>query len=554
MSKTISGSTDGFFDELYVGALSSLYATTPYNIRLPATVGTSGQVLATDGVSASYWSALDAALVTSLQPYIGAVVRTQQAKDAESISNYDFMTLAQIASVKAGDLVEDVTVPTQAAITAATLHKKTLKVFGISKITANLTSSGKLAISGEGTQLSQWVFHGTSKFYFSNVIVSEWGADRISIDGIAMKVMGTNTGPVCHIDCAEGIGGTYTSVSIQNVDVSTYQDGATFHTAIRLHNARNLELHNIRILGARVAPLTSVYGIYFSGVGSPVEHSMFNVRCFFVGTFVYVTGTVEGLLINNCICVVCHIAVNWATVDLRPLLSVTNSHFNTDQYGIVSSSLAQANIEGNLFYFVIPIDDTTTSYAGVYLSGNTAGIHDNMIKNNVFMCIYGGALPKNGIIINGAANNNHNTISGNILNSLDTGIWLQGGSGTCLVTDDNTIVPNGGGTKVIDQGVNNIVCIVKGGPVTGTKFYGDGVIDKWGSTVVTLNVNGDGTISFETNFRNAIWVSTLTNGDSNTAAGSAFAVTSSSTSGINFKVTPNPGAVSVRVQWMAKGN
>ena len=58
MQKSISGLNEGWFDSIYLGDISSIYSDPPYTINLPNAKGSSGQVLTTSGVKATYWSSI----------------------------------------------------------------------------------------------------------------------------------------------------------------------------------------------------------------------------------------------------------------------------------------------------------------------------------------------------------------------------------------------------------------------------------------------------------------------------------------------------------------
>lgn len=85
------------------------------------------------------------------------------------------------------------------------------------------------------------------------------------------------------------------------------------------------------------------------------------------------------------------------------------------------------------------------------------------------------------------------------------------------------------------------------------KIYG-GEIEEWGTSVVTLNAQGDGNITYPLAFPTNVFVPIAINGDIGASA-YTFTVYSApySLSSFNFRVIPNPGAVTVRVNWIVKG-
>lgn len=77
---------------------------------------------------------------------------------------------------------------------------------------------------------------------------------------------------------------------------------------------------------------------------------------------------------------------------------------------------------------------------------------------------------------------------------------------------------------------------------------------KVGTTVVTLNASGDGTLVFAIPFPHGLITAFIMNGDQSVQPGAVFAVfTSSGNGGVSFAVTPNPGAISIRINVIAFG-
>jgi len=89
-------------------------------------------------------------LAAFLQLGTGAVARTLQDKERESVTWKDFMTAAQIADVEAYTALVDVTVPVKAAIAYAQLTKRKLKTsWGNFLITDSLSIASGTQIEGE---------------------------------------------------------------------------------------------------------------------------------------------------------------------------------------------------------------------------------------------------------------------------------------------------------------------------------------------------------------------------------------------------------------------
>lgn len=80
-----------------------------------------------------------------------------------------------------------------------------------------------------------------------------------------------------------------------------------------------------------------------------------------------------------------------------------------------------------------------------------------------------------------------------------------------------------------------------------------GLIQQWGSQVVTLNASGDGTVTFPLAYPTAAYNIVAWNGDVATHGDRVFSRGGHTLSAFTFGVRPNPGAVSVRIDWVSQG-
>lgn len=451
-----------------------------------------------------------------------------------------------------GDGVANDTYAVRAAVNNAVSLKVNLEIDGKFLVTENVTASGKLTMTGDGASLSQFIFTGNTGFVYSSSNVSEWNADQLIAKGIGFYCVAKNTGSVLKASFVGGSGGTNKSVIIDDCEIATTSIDGGFAVGIDLFNARNSSIENTRILGDRDAyPISSVIGIRLDGDESPVETFINRVTCYFVQQGLQIKGTNEGVYLDSCAFVVCRIGINWDNTSVKPLLSVSGCHFNSDQHAIVSSKLAQAIIHDNLFYFQTG-EGVSTAYTGILLE-ISADTDDTHIHHNTFMGI-GTGIPKDAIKIGGAGLNRI-LINNNLINSFGKGIWL---SGTCngAFVDDNNVF-SGCTTNIQDDAAvnENTVCVATVAS-TGRKKSIDGYEEKWGSSVVTLNASGDGSLGFAQVFKTAFVFGSVVNGDPATQGSAVFSINqaASTASALSFSVRPNPGAVNVRVNWTAKGN
>ena len=136
---------DGEYDLVIQGG-----AMAQQNFRITLSTATAGVggVPATDLADTSS-TALGDALVGVKSTLTGGVARTQDGKNADAVSTFDFMTPAQIADIKAGTASLDVTTALQAAIDAVSPGLLYLPP-GIYKTTTPLTLRSGLHLVGAG--------------------------------------------------------------------------------------------------------------------------------------------------------------------------------------------------------------------------------------------------------------------------------------------------------------------------------------------------------------------------------------------------------------------
>lgn len=212
--------------ELYQAVLGTL------EVPLPNDVGHAGQFLATDGAGGYYWS----------------------VPSSGGISVFDYFTEAQSLSVTAGDLVEDVTTPLQAAIDACASSSQTgVKTLylppGRYKITSALILPEEFVdIRGAGMYATDIYLNGAHGAFTSVVMnylrpylrdfsitggpTSGYGLDfsNVSLEVYLGKISGMKiyTGNTCVR--APGAGGSSNFFSMALEDVSAYSyTGHSFH-------------------------------------------------------------------------------------------------------------------------------------------------------------------------------------------------------------------------------------------------------------------------------------------------------------------------------------
>lgn len=501
----------------------------------------------------------------------GAILRDIENKVSETISVKDFgavgdgvlrllseefTTLA--AAQEVYDFVTDLSQSLDWAGIQAAMNADVASIYfpeGRYRISENLVRDGNTLLHGDGLSVSILVMEGTSSFIFDGGAAgAEYGTHALQIERIGFEIPSVTTKTVISAIWSAGIGGTSKTFTMRDFQISAGNAAASFKKAIYLENARNVLIDNGRILGDRDgAPISAQTGIDIFGTdeGAPTEIYLRAVLGYYCQTMINIEGWVEGVNIDQCTAVNCHNALKAVatTPAPRPWIRVSGCHFNTDVIGIDINNFVQWIVTGNLFY-ATDFDAVSTGYSAIYVNGRAASM-DSLIADNIMQCLLAG-VAKNAIVVQaGDAPDDNVTISRNIIVSFDTGIVLLAGTNGVRVADDNDI--RFCGSKVADFG-SNLICIAEAFSGNGSKASLDGHVEKWGSSVVTLDANGNGAILFNKAFA-VLLAPYVSNGDPTIAASAQFIAdtTSSTPSALAFSVRPNPGPLTVRVNWRAIG-
>jgi hypothetical protein len=466
----------------------------------------------------------------------------KKTRDEVSVVEYDAV----------GDGTTDDTTAIQNALNSGLTNIRFPK--GIYRVTANLTRSGNTYIHGDGPTSSKIIFEGTAGFvYTGNNAGSEYDTHHLHVERMGFITSGISSKTVFSAIWTDGIGGTSSTFVMRDCQITGASTTSSFGKALYLQNARNAKLDNIRILGDRDgAPITSTTGIEINGTnaGAPVEVFFNAVRVFYCIKAYEISGWVEGINFDAVVAVNCRRGIYAAadTTTPRPWVRISGCHFNTDTTAIELTNFVQYTITNNLLY-ATNFDTASTAYNAIVVDGANASA-DSHIKDNTLQCILTG-VPTNGIVVlpGDTASDDNITISGNSIVGYDTGIYLQPNTKNVRVADDNDIRYC---TTMINNQGNNLICVAILSDTNGSKKYLDGLVEKWGSSVVTLDVNGDGSITFTEPF-GSVLVPYVNNGDTSALGDAVFSVKAASTTTLSFSVRPNPGSVIVRANWSVKG-
>lgn len=120
--------------------------------------------------------------------------------------------------------------------------------------------------------------------------------------------------------------------------------------------------------------------ILISGLNSPTEHKITGFIAYNFDTAIEITGTSEGINIDKATLVSGLRGVDHNTTAEEPLLTLTNSHINTVEYGALLRLANQSIVSGNLFYqdSGVPGGFAGTDWVGIQLNN---GDHNSFFGN-----------------------------------------------------------------------------------------------------------------------------------------------------------------------------
>jgi hypothetical protein len=378
-------------------------------------------------------------------------VRGLDDKLRESVSVFDFMTVAQIADVQAGTASLDVSAAIQAAVSYAVANDKSVLIpAGQYRLTAPISITSQVTIVGQGTAVSRLLCVNTNAFNISA------GVGFVNISGMtiahavrytttantstAINILGT-TGSQCYwhtyadlfIDgFAEGFlaGGVCSSTWRNVTTVYTYKS-VTF-SAQCLNNAISQCRFGERDSGS-IVPTAGSYGIKV-GDGT--------INC-------------EGLAISDSLVFGVRRAL-W----VRASINVFAHHNIFDmihEFGILAESTGSAGCINNAFTSNYIAITGAAGDCGIFLVNGYAPTDSQnrgtVVRDNEILAYPGDALGY-GILVDGAEEE-RNTISGNrVQNAAVNDCRITAGSGH-RVSDNLWRGSNGFSSTVRVSYINN---------------------------------------------------------------------------------------------------
>lgn len=496
-------------------------------------------------------------LATFLATPLLATAATSDDSERKPTKGIDIVDLRKYGAV--GDGIVDDTAAVQAAFDAASNGNLLLIPQGKFKVTSSIKLKGLVNISGFGAETSEFVLDKAATLQYQGKSANDYDSDQITIRNVGFrctKGRPRSSGAVIDIHFAGGKGGTAKSAILEDVEVSGAEEGSGFDCAIRLVNARNLKIDGARIRGDRNSRGNSI-GIDLAGDESPVDIFISNISCYFLHRAINIGGTVEGVYLSQSVFVAIDYGVYARPPHTNPLLFVQNCHINAFRSCIDINNMVQFDISHNLLYAAKPVKPLAPAEAKLGFVAISIGMHENIgvtsrISGNTIIGTLPIDIPKNGIYVDGERSEFSLSIDGNELIGWDTAVILGAGANGVLVSASNRFRSNQ--DRVLDLSGKNVFAS-SSADSEGYSRDDNGIETKWGTNVVALDAQGGGRIAFPKPFRNKLHFCLGANGDPSSAGSACFAVNQekSTAAELRFAVTPNPGAITVRLNWVAIG-
>lgn len=483
----------------------------------------------------------------------GAVQRTMTAKLSDWMSVKDFGAV--------GDGVADDTAQFQAALNAASLAGRGLYIpQGTYRLMARISCSGCIALIGESRANTKllWPNSAPTEGIQINLGGSNYISDMAEVYDLQML-----SGKTTVLAAALTIIGSpayaadriTSRVVLRNLVIrgATHPNTDGWRVGVQLTNCTNTTVDNICFWG-KVGSSSCLYDsdyafVYDNGNSAtphPAAFSFLNSFVCCAKTGVYANDFEGGLIRGNQI-----IGVNTGVNSVGPLeyphISILDNHINATDACVMVDKMFEAMVMGNLLYNQ---DKEGTVGTGVTI---TNGAQYSLISNNVFEN-YKQTTGMNCVVV---ASGSKAFIHGNTIRRSNgfasgngVGVWLTNGSSYCVV---GTNLVDNSNTKYLDTGNSNNVQDSGGSTDAWWSTATDGRTTQYGSKVVSLDASGNAVVTLPKVYRSAHHSVRACCGDPSFSGNLAFSATPTTTSSFTLSVRPNPGAVSVRVNWDSNG-
>lgn len=428
------------------------------------------------------------------------------------------------------------------------------------------TITKAFGLFGDGEAISQIIFANNTQLVCSGAAPGLYTGTQFIFERVGLRVSGVHTSGPLKITFATGGAGTTASCTLRDCSVQCHQAASGFQYGVWLDNCSAVRIDNVRVEGLNgTYPIASVAGVKFTGVGSDYHINALSV--FWCLTGVTGLGDIEGARFDHITMVAVRKGIDWQTtpgIGFNPWFSLVSSHINAEEICVRLLGEVEFVIANNELYNQVAdaggagtaqfIYVDTQYNGGVTLNGRIA---DNMLQGDLSPVSQAN---RTGIYVNGRAADNENLIiESNQFQSL----------GKCVDLSANT-----NGVKFLSSNqYNNVTTIVNSASPAGSNLVAgttlaspcysivddQGNKESGGSAVVTLDASGDGNFTYAglglTAFSTFLSAMVCSGEPGVTGGDKTFAVVHNSctANALYFSVRPNPGAVVVRVQFIAKG-
>ena len=298
---------------------------------------------------------------------------------------------------------------------------------GVYRLTSQLSIDVSVSLVGEGRRLSilRWSA-ANGGIRFEGGAVGGRLKRTFAMASLGLTTAASPGGRAIDASSTVGIGNIGKTLEVRDCDFYTDSPSAYWDCGLWLDDIRDTTITNCDFRGRELPFDPGGFGIRIGGSRFPTGHYIDN--CLFAGldTAIDVVGTIEGVVVSKC-GTVGKRGVVWETEQPRPVLIVTDSHFDTTLDGVFMRNCTDAFIHHCSFY---PRAGNASTRAGVDV-GNSMHVRISdctFERNNE---------PDNYNAILAVAGANYTRIERNTIVGARTGIWLTPGSQDSYVLDND---------------------------------------------------------------------------------------------------------------------
>jgi hypothetical protein len=284
------------------------------------------------------------------------------------------------------------------------------------KLTRRVDIDFPVRISGAGRSLSLllWVAAGGG-IHFDAGMVGGRGKRALIVEDLGLRTSVAQGGRALEVVSNIAAGNIGQMLDVSRCDFYQHVDNAYWTCGLYLENIRDAHITDCDFRGREGGAATGTVGLRIGGALSPttihVTRSLFTAE----EQAIRVEGLTEGVTVEGCTTIGID-GVVWATDLPRPLLVVSNSHFDTEGNAIDMGNCTDAFIHHCLVY--PRPGGARATRAGVVVGAGCEGVVVSECKVQRVDAVDN----VNGVIVAGGARNTR--VVGGIFEAARTGVWL----------------------------------------------------------------------------------------------------------------------------------